>query len=79
VRADAYYDLGVAFYKEADAKAGEKDHEEAQKLFREATEAFKHGLRLRPGDRNGAWNYELAARRIREQEEQQKKEQDKKD
>ncbi|MFI5308724.1 MAG: hypothetical protein ACHQ53_15310 [Polyangiales bacterium] len=79
VRADAYYDLGVAFYKEADAKATEKNHEEAQKLFREASDAFKHGLRLRPRDRNGAWNFELATRRIHEQEEKQKQEQNKDD
>jgi Ca-activated chloride channel family protein len=79
VRADAYYDLGIAFYKEADAHAGEKKHDEAQKMFREAADAFKRSMRLRPGDRNSAWNYELTARRIREQEEEQKKEQDKKD
>jgi len=79
VRADAYYDLGVAFYKDAEARANENNHEEAQKLFREAQDAFKHGLRMRPGDRNGAWNYELAGKRIREQEEKQKQEQKKDD
>jgi hypothetical protein len=78
VRADAYYDLGIAFYKEADARAGENKHDEAQQLFREAADAFKQSLRLRPGDRNTGWNYELAARRIREQEEQQKKDDEKK-
>lgn len=72
VRADAYYDLGNAFYKEADARAGENKHDEAQQLFREAADAYKHALRLRPGDRNTGWNYELSARRIREQEEKQK-------
>jgi Ca-activated chloride channel family protein len=79
VRADAHYDLGVSFYKEADAAAGKDDHEQAQKLFREAADAFKQALRLRPGDRSAAWNYELAARRIREQQEKQKQkeEQDK--
>jgi hypothetical protein len=77
VRADAYYDLGSAFYKEADARAGENKHDEAQQLFREAEDAFKQSLRLRPGDRNTAWNHELAGRRIREQEEKQKQEQDK--
>ena len=76
VRADAYYDLGVAFYKEADQRAGEKKHDEAQQLFREATEAFKQALRKRPGDRNSAWNYELAGRRLREQEEEKKKQDD---
>jgi Ca-activated chloride channel family protein len=72
VRADANYDLGVSFYKEADAAAGKEDHEQAQKLFREASDHFKQALRLRPGDRAAAWNYELAARRVREQQEKQK-------
>jgi Ca-activated chloride channel family protein len=76
VRADAYYDLGITFYKEADQRAGEQKHDEAQKLFREAAESFKQALRKRPGDRNSAWNYELAARRIREQEEEQKKQEE---
>jgi Ca-activated chloride channel family protein len=77
VRADAYYNLGNAFYKEADARAGENKHDEAQQLFREAADAFKHSLRLRPGDPSTGWNHELSARRIREQEEKQKQEQDK--
>ena len=76
VRADAHYDLGVSFYKEADAAAGKDDHEQAQKLFRESADAFKQALRLRPGDRAAAWNYELAARRIREQQEKQKQKDD---
>lgn len=78
VRADAYYDLGLGFYREADALAGKGEHQEAQKLFRESTDAFKQSLRLRPGNRDAAWNLELGARRIREQEEKQK-EQEKKD
>ena len=77
-RADAHYDLGLSFYGEADEAAGKDDHENAQKLFRESAESFKQSLRLRPGDRNTAWNYELALRRIREQEEKQK-EKDQKD
>jgi Ca-activated chloride channel family protein len=72
VRADAYYDLGNTFYKDADASAGKNEHEPAQQAFREAAEAFKQSLRLRPGDRNAAWNYELAIRRLREQEQKQK-------
>jgi Ca-activated chloride channel family protein len=70
-RADANYDLGLAFYKEADAAAGKEDHAAAQQQFREAADSFKQALRLRPGDRNSAWNYELALRRIREQKEKQ--------
>jgi Ca-activated chloride channel family protein len=79
VRADAYYDLGHAFYKDADASAGKNEHDVAQKTFREAADAFKQSLRLRPGDRNTAWNYELALRRIREQEQKQKEQQQKQD
>jgi hypothetical protein len=74
-RADAHYDLGLSFYQDADAAAGTDDHESAQKLFREAAESFKQSLRLRPGNRDTAWNYELALRRIREQEEKQKQKQ----
>lgn len=84
VRADAYYNLGLGFYREGDALAGKGEHEEAQKLFRESADAFKQSLRLRPGNRDAAWNLELGARRIREQEEKQKEkekedQQDKKD
>lgn len=78
VRADAFYNLGLDFYREADELAKKDEHEEAQKLFRESTDAFKQSLRLRPGNRDAAWNLELGARRIREQEEKQK-EKEKKD
>lgn len=80
VRADAYYNLGVAFYREADQKAGENDHEQAAKLFREAEDSLRRSLRMRPGDANAAWNLELAMRREREEkkkDEQQKQEQQK--
>jgi Mg-chelatase subunit ChlI len=80
VRADAYYDLGVSFFRDADAHAGKNEHEDAQKMFREAADAFKQSLRLRSGDHNTAWNYELSARRVVEQQEKQKqKEQQDKD
>lgn len=78
VRADASYDLGLTFYREADELAGQNKHDEAQKLFREASDAFRGALRARPGDKNAAWNYELAKRRIREQDEKQKQEQEQK-
>ena len=78
VRADAYEDLSLAFYREADGLAKQNKHDEAQKLFREALDAAKHSLRLRPGDPNTAWNLELAARRIREEEDKQKQEDEKK-
>jgi Ca-activated chloride channel family protein len=77
LRADAYEDLSLAFYREADGLAGQNKHDEAQKLFRESVDAAKRSLRLRPGDPNTAWNLELAARRIREEQDKQKQEDDK--
>jgi Ca-activated chloride channel family protein len=76
VRAAGYYNLGIAFYKEADKSAGAEQHDEAQKGFREAADAFKQSLRLHPADRNAAWNYELARRRVQEQEQKQKEKQE---
>ena len=75
VRADAYHNLALSFYREADGLAGENKHADAQKLFREAVDAAKRSLHLRPSDPNTAWNLELSARRMRE-EEQKKKEED---
>lgn len=79
VRADAYYDLGLAFYRQGDATAKKKQYDQAQKLFREAADAFKRSLRAKPGNRDAAWNLELASRRIREQKKksQQQKQQQK--
>ncbi|MGB5350562.1 MAG: hypothetical protein WBN10_13240 [Polyangiales bacterium] len=76
-RADAYYDLGIAFAREGDALSEQESYEEASAHFREAADAFKRSLRVRPGDRNSAWNLEYALKRIREEEEkQQQQEQD---
>lgn len=75
VRADAYHNLALSFYREADGLAGQNQHADAQKLFREAVDAAKRSLHLRPSDPNTAWNLELSARRMRE-EEQKKKEED---
>ena len=76
VRADAYYDLGVAYAREGDALAEQESHEEASAHFREAADAFKRALRVRPGDRNAAWNLEYALQRIREQEQKQQQQQE---
>jgi len=78
VRADAYHNLALSFYREADGLAGQDKHAEAQKLFRESVDAAKRSLHLRPNDHDVAWNLELAARRVRE-EEQKQKEQEQKD
>lgn len=77
VRSDAYYDLGLSFYRDADKKAADDDHQEAQKLLREAADSFKRSLRLRPQNRDAAWNLELALRRIREEEQKQKEKEEK--
>lgn len=71
IRSAAHYNLGLAFYRQADAKAGENDHQEAQRIFREAADSFRRSLRLHPGNRDAAWNLELALRRIQEQQQQQ--------
>ena len=76
IRGAAFYDLGLAFYRQADAAAGEQNHEEAQRLFREAADAFRSSLRQVPGNRDAGWNLELALRRIREQEEQQRQQEE---
>jgi Ca-activated chloride channel homolog len=81
VRAKAQYNLGLSFLQEADAAAKQEDLEGAQKLLREASDAFKSSLRAGPGNRDAAWNYELAKRRQVELEkkQQEKKDQEKKD
>lgn len=58
LRADAYYNLGLAFLHEQNPA--------------EAVDAFRRALQARPGDQNAAWNLELALRRL--QEEKKKKE-----
>ncbi len=55
LKSDAYYNLGVAQFK--------------QERFREAVDAYKRSLALRPDDRRTKWNLELAQRRLKEQKE----------
>jgi Ca-activated chloride channel family protein len=74
-RADAYYDLGVTYARQGDALGQQEDHEQAIASFREAADTFKRSLRLRPGDRDAAWNFEYAMQRIREQEQNQDQDQ----
>jgi len=78
-RADAYYDLGIAFAREGDALSEQESYEESSAYFREAADAFKRSLRVRPGDRNSAWNLEYALKRIREEEEKQQQQQQEQD
>ena len=74
-RADAYYDLGIAFAREGDALSEQESHQEASAHFQEAVDAFKRSLRVQPGNRNAAWNLEYAMKRIREEEEKQQEQQ----
>lgn len=87
VRAQAYYDLGLTFLKQADDSAKTDKLEQAQSQLREAVDAFKSSLRNGPKNRDAAWNLELAKRRLvevdkkqeeKKQEEQKKKEEDEK-
>lgn len=71
VRADAYYDLGLSFFYQGDEAATASEHEQAQRHFREAADAFRRSLRARPGDRDTGWNLELALRRLQEQQQAQ--------
>jgi Ca-activated chloride channel family protein len=57
VKADAYYNMGNALLK--------------QERFKDALDAYKHTLGLRPEDRRAKWNLELALRRLKEQQQQQ--------
>jgi Ca-activated chloride channel family protein len=81
VRSDAFYDLGISFYRQAEAAASEQNDEEAQKAFREASDAFRKAIRQKPGNADAAYNYELTQRRIVELEkkQQEKQEQEKQD
>lgn len=83
VRAAAYYDLGLAFYRDGDAAANQEDHQSSQQAFREAADSFRRSLRLQPGNRDAAWNLELALRRLQEeqeaQEQQEQQEQEQQD
>ena len=71
IRADAYYNLGIAHARQGDALSEQEDFEGASTQFREAANAFKRSLRLRPGNRSAAWNLEYALQRIREEEQKQ--------
>ena len=76
IRADAFYDMGLVYYQQGDAAASEENHEEAQRLFREAAERFRQSLRQRPGNADAGWNLELALRRLHEEEEAQEQQEE---
>jgi len=64
-RARALANLGDAFFRKED--------------FEAAIEHYKKSLMLAPGDRNVAWNLELAVQKQKKKEEQQKQDQQKQD
>lgn len=79
LRADAYYDVGLLHYARGDADATEEKHKTAKGHFERAAKAFEESLRNRPGNRDAAWNLELARRRIvdeQQRQEQQEQEQE---
>jgi Ca-activated chloride channel homolog len=61
VKADAYYNMGNSLLK--------------QERFKDALDAYKHTLGLRPEDRRAKWNLELALRKLQEQKQQQQQQQ----
>jgi tetratricopeptide (TPR) repeat protein len=64
----------------ADAAPDDAQLQQSQQLLREAVDAFKSSLRSSPGNRDAAWNLELARRRLVDLENKQKqREQEKKD
>jgi Ca-activated chloride channel homolog len=67
LKAQAFYNLGNAFFK--------------KEKFKEAIEAYKRTLALDPRDEHAKWNLELALRKQQEQKDKDKdkKDQDKKD
>ncbi|MDD5307922.1 MAG: transglutaminase family protein [Deltaproteobacteria bacterium] len=64
VRARAHANLGNAFFKKQDYKA--------------AVGEYQQSLMLAPGNADVAWNLELAAKKLKEQEDQKKKDEEKK-
>ncbi len=65
VRARAFSNLGNAFFRKEDYEA--------------AVENYKRSLLLSPGNRDVAWNLEVAGQKQKEKEEQEKKDREKKD
>lgn len=58
VRADAFHNLGNAYFK--------------QQKFKEAVNAYENSLRLRPGDADTKVNLQMAQKKWKQQQEQQK-------
>jgi Ca-activated chloride channel family protein len=65
LRADSYYNMGNALMK--------------QERFKDALDAYKHTLTLRPEDRRAKWNLELALRKMRQEQQKQQQQQQNQD
>jgi tetratricopeptide (TPR) repeat protein len=61
LKESAFFNLGNAFFK--------------KEKFKEAVDAYKRALGLRPDDQQAKWNLEIALRKQKDQEEKQKKDQ----
>jgi tetratricopeptide (TPR) repeat protein len=61
LKQSAFFNLGNAFFK--------------KEKFKEAVDAYKRALALRPDDQQAKWNLEIALRKQKDQEEKQKKDQ----
>jgi Ca-activated chloride channel family protein len=61
LKADAYYNMGNSLFQ--------------QQRFKDAVDAYKHTLGLRPDDPRAKWNLELALKRMVEQKQQQQQQQ----
>jgi Ca-activated chloride channel family protein len=61
LKADAYYNMGNSLMK--------------QERYKDALDAYKHTLGVRPDDRRAKWNLELALRRMKEEEQKKQQQQ----
>lgn len=68
LREYVHYNLGQRFLE--DARSSD-DPRAGTALYDAAVEAYRQALRLRPGDADAKWNYELALREREEQMQQQ--------
>lgn len=70
LREYVHYNLGQRYLE--DARAAERQNPQAAPgLYDAAVEAYRQALRLRPGDADAKWNYELALRERDEAMQQQ--------
>ena len=79
VRASSLYNLGLAFLQDGEQAATAEDFDGAKKLLEESVDSFRGSLRAQPGNRDAAWNLELARRQledVKKKQEEKKKEEE---